>query len=94
MSPAGSIHLEYDGIESVGYAALATVRGRTVAAIVHHRNESGTYRWSIAGDWEPDPDTGQRPQGETVELDDALRDAADALGRNLEVGVIGWSVKP
>lgn len=86
---AGSIMLEFRPHEGGQLVAMATVNGRTVAAIVHPENETGTRRWALAGDIDR---LRPRPAGEADTATAACGEVSNALGVELGVGVTGWTV--
>lgn len=94
---AESLVLNFDRLDGGELVALGHADdGRVVAAIVHPERGSWivpgvTVRpWSLAGD----VDRARRPRGHARTVRTACGEAAEALGRELGIGIDGWTVNP
>lgn len=85
------IIISFEPLDDGTLVALHTHEGRSVAAIVHPRHslDGGNRRWSLAGDI---GDRAARPRGTCNSLSSACAEAAEALGIELGIDVVGYEV--
>lgn len=83
--------IQFDRLPDGTLAALLTIDGQTVAAIVHPRrdNHAPERRWVLAGDV---PKGTHRPAGLAPSGRQACAEAAQALGTYLGVTITAYEV--